>query len=83
MLQNFVLVVLVVRRKRLIDLVMIEQNGGSAGVFAQHYISRLDDLNGPEGYIGQVADGGWNNVEHKASPSFPLLSERDATVLHS
>jgi hypothetical protein len=65
---------LVVRRQRLDDLVMIQQPGGIPGVFRKDKIHFFQHFECPERNILQITDGRRNYIEQKycftAIPAF-------------
>ena len=57
-------VVLVVADERLADPEMLEQVQRMAGILAGDHVRLLQDIDGAQGDIGQVADGSGDEVEH-------------------
>ena len=49
----------------LFDAEMLEEQSAMAGIFGSHKVSGLKRLYGAESNILPVADGGWNNAQHK------------------
>ena len=49
----------------LFDAEMLEEQSAVAGVFRSYEIGGLQRLHGAESNILPVADGGWNNAQHK------------------
>ena len=54
------LIVLVIRCERLCNLIMIEQERGCTGVFAQHYIHLFQYFYGTKSKIGKIANRRWD-----------------------
>lgn len=46
-----------------VDLVVLQQMLGGAGVLGQDEINRLEHVEGSEGDVFQVADGGWDDIQ--------------------
>jgi hypothetical protein len=57
MMQHPVLIMLVIRRKRFDDLVMVEQPGRHPGIFRQDHIDLLQYLQSPDRNILQITNG--------------------------
>ena len=64
MSQYFMLIMLMIRRKRLDDLVMIQQLQGVPRIFRQDQVDLFQHLKCPEADVLQIADGRRNEVEH-------------------
>ncbi len=62
-LNGLVLVPLVVALAWDMDVVVLEEHGGCAGVFRQYKIGLLKDFDGPEGKIFQIPNRSWNYVQ--------------------
>ena len=68
---GLVFIVFMVRLKGNMDIVMLQQHGGGAGVFREDEIGFPEDPDGPQGHVLQVPDWGWNNIEPPGHhPSF-------------
>ena len=50
------LVELVMRLERLMDIVVLEEDRTRAGVLRQNKVGFLQDLDGPEGHVVEIAD---------------------------
>ena len=57
----------------LFDAEMLEEQPAVAGIFGSDKISGLKRLYGAESDILPVADGGWNNAQHKERPAITSL----------
>ena len=62
-LQFGMFVMLVEGVQRRINLVMLQQHFGGAGIFCEDIIYIFEYFHGAKGDIAQIADGGWNDIE--------------------
>ena len=65
MMQDPMLIVLMIRRERLDDLVMIQQPGRIPGILRQDQINLFQHLQRSERNVLQIANGGRNKVEQR------------------
>ena len=77
MVQDLVFIVLMIRRKRFDDLIMIQQPGGIPGILRQDQIHLLQHLQSSERNILQITNGRRNNIEQNKK-----LIYRDLEIFH-
>ena len=56
-------IMLMIRRERFDDLVMIQQPAGIPGIFRKDHIDTFQHLQRPERNILQIPNGRWNEIE--------------------
>ena len=70
LLHGFVFVELVVGEQFPVDVVMLQQHAGGAGVFCQYEISLFQHSHRPEGHIFEISHRCRHNVEHSHGSFF-------------